>query len=151
MGIWAAKALSMTLAVGQTHRPDITQRCWSLLQDAAKDGNPGVRKDAAEALSLLPLGDQTLPRLESMLHDRDVAVRIAAVTTLRDFKDKRTVPLLRNALAVPVPEVDFAAAKVLYQLHDPEGEQFLLTVVAGESKGASSYLSRSFHKYTNVF
>ena len=64
------------------------------------------------------------------------------VVTLGDFKDNRTLPLLKKALQDPVPEVDFAAAKVLYQLHDPEGVQFLLAVVSKESKASSSYLSK---------
>jgi len=129
-------ALGMTLALGQTRPPDVTQRCWELLKVAAQDKNPDVRKDAAEALSLVPVNGKILQQLDSMLGDHDVAVRLAVVTTLGDFKDKRTLPLLRKALADPVPEVDFAAARVLYQLHDPEGEQFLLAVVAGESKGS---------------
>jgi HEAT repeat protein len=134
--------LSMTLALGQARPPDVTRRCWELLKDAAQDKNPDVRKDAAEALSLIPVNGKVLQQLDSMLDDHDVQVRIAAVATLGDFKDTRTVPLLRKALADPIPEVDFAAAKVLYHLHDPEGERFLLAVVAGESKGSSSYLSR---------
>jgi HEAT repeat protein len=135
-------ALGMTLALGQGRPPDVTQRCWNLLKDAAQDRNPDVRKDAAEALSLVPVSGKILQQLNSMLDDHDVAVRIAVVTTLGDFKDRRTLPFLRKALAAPVPEVDFAAATVLYELHDPEGEQFLLAVVAGESKGSSSYLSK---------
>ena len=77
-----------------------------------------------------------------MLDDHDVPVRIAVVVTLGDFKDNRTLPLLKKALQDPVPEVDFAAAKVLYQLHDPDGVQFLLDVVSKESKASSSYLSK---------
>jgi len=132
VGIWAVMLLSMTLALGQTHPPDITQRCWNLLNDAAQDRNPDVRKDAAEALSLVPVSDKILQSLGMMLDDHDVTVRIAVVTTLGDFKDNSAIPLLKKALNDPVPEVDFAAAKVLYQLHDPEGVQFLLAVVAGE-------------------
>jgi HEAT repeat protein len=138
--ILSTQVLSTSLGLGQTHPPDIVQRCWTLLNDAAQDGNPDVRRDAAEALSLLPISGKTLPRLKSMLDDHDVAVRIAVVTTLGDAKDKRTIPLLQNALTDPVPEVALAAAKVLYQLHDPQGEEFLLAVVKGESKGSSSYL-----------
>ena len=158
MGIWAVMVLSITLASGQSHPPDITQTCWDLLNFAAQDSNPDVRKDAAEALSLVPVNDKILARFESMLDDHDVAVRIAVVTTLGDFKDKRCVPLLKKALTDPVPEVDFAAAKVLYQLHDLEGARFLLAVVAGESKGSSNYLStekrkalRMLHTPTKLF
>jgi HEAT repeat protein len=77
-----------------------------------------------------------------MLDDHDVSVRISVVVTLGDFKDNRTLPLLKKALQDPIPEVDFAAAKALYQLHDPAGEEFLLAVVGRESKASSSYLSK---------
>jgi HEAT repeat protein len=77
-----------------------------------------------------------------MLDDKGVTVRIAVVTTLGDFKDPRTLPLLKKALEDPVPEVDYTAAKVLYQLHDPEGMTFLLDVVNKESKATSSYISK---------
>jgi HEAT repeat protein len=86
--------------------------------------------------------DNPLRSLDPMLDDHDVSVRIAVVSTLSDFKDNSTIPLLKKALKDPVPEVDFAAAKALYQLHDPDGVQFLLAVVAGESKASSSYLSK---------
>ncbi len=158
MGIWAAMAVSMTLAVGQAQPPDTIPRCWNMLNSAVHDRNPDVRKDAAEALSLAPTSGGILRLLESMLGDRDVAVRIAAAATLGDFKDRRAVPLLRKALADPVPEVDFAAAKVLYQVHDPEGTRFLLAVVAGKSSASSSYLSkekrsalRMLHTPTKLF
>ncbi len=156
--ISAAMALGMALVLGRAQPPDIVQRCWNLLDRAVKDRNPDVRKDAAEALSLLPGSDKTLQQLATMVGDRDVAVRIAAITTLGDFKGKRTVPLLRKALTDPVPEVDFAAAKVLYQLHDPEGVRFLLAVAAGESSASSSYLTkekrsalRMLHTPTKLF
>ncbi len=158
MGIWAAMALVTTLALGQARPPDMMQKCWNLLNSAGRDRNPDVRKDAAEALSLAPASAESRRLLESVLNDRDVAVRIAAVTTLGDFKDKQAVPLLRKALADPVPEVEFAAAKVLYQLHDPEGTRFLLAVGAGESSASSSYLSkekrgalRMLHTPTKLF
>ena len=83
--------------------------------------------------------DNALVSLAPMLDDHDVPVRIAVVVTLGDFKDNRTIPLLKKALQDPVPEVDFAAAKVLYQLHDPAGVEFLLDVVSKESKASSGY------------
>lgn len=142
MRIWILVMLSTTLAFGQTKPADTVQRCKSMLAEAAKDKNPDVRKRAAEALSLVGVRDNALQSLAPMLNDHDVSVRIAVVITLGDFKDNRTLPLLKKALQDPVPEVAFAAAKVLYQLHDPEGVQFLLAVVSGESKASSSYLSK---------
>jgi HEAT repeat protein len=150
--------LSATLAFGQTKPADTVQRCRGILNDAVHDRNPDGRKGAAEALSLVGVKDGALQSLAPMLDDHDVSVRIAVVITLGDFKDNRTLPLLKKALQDPVPEVDFAAAKVLYQLHDPDGVQFLLAVVSGESKASSSFLSkekrgalRMLHTPTKLF
>ena len=134
--------LGTTLAFGQAKPADTVQRCRSILNDAAHDGNPDVRKGAAEALSLVGVKDNALESLAPMLDDHDVSVRIAVVASLGDFKDERTLPLLKKTLQDPVPEVDFAAAKVLYELHDPDGVQFLLGVVGGDSKASSSFLSK---------
>jgi len=134
--------LSTGLAFGQTKPVDTLQRCRSILDEAAHDRNPDGRKGAAEALSLVGIRDNALASLAPMLDDHDIPVRIAVVVTLGDFKDNRTLPLLKKALQDPVPEVDFAAAKVLYQLHDPDGVQFLLDVVSQESKATSGYLSK---------
>jgi HEAT repeat protein len=142
MRILALMVLTTTLALGQTKPSDTAQRCRRMLDDAAQDKNPDVRTGAAEALSLVGVRDHPLQSLDPMLDDHDVSVRIAVVTTLGDFKDNSTIALLKKALNDPVPEVDFAAAKALYQLHDPDGEQFLFAVVSGESKASSSYLSK---------
>jgi HEAT repeat protein len=158
MRLWILMMLGATLAFGQTKPVDNLQRCQSILTDAENDRNPDGRKGAAEALSLVGLKDNALVSLAPMLDDKDVPVRIAVVVTLGDFKDNRTIPLLKKALEDPVPEVDFAAAKVLYQLHDPAGVQFLLDVVSRESKATSGYLSkekrsalRMLHTPTQLF
>jgi HEAT repeat protein len=134
--------LGATLAWGQTPPPDTVQRCRDILSDTVHDRNPDTRKSGAEALSLMGANDIALKSLGPMLDDPDVAVRIAVVGTLGGFKDNQTLPLLKKALQDPVPEVDFSAAKMLYQLHDPEGTKFLLDVVNKESKASSGYLSK---------
>jgi len=156
--IWILMMLGTTLAFGQAMPANTMQRCQSILNDAAHDRNPDGRKGAAEALSLVGVKDDALESLAPMLDDHDVPVRIAVVVTLGDFNDNRTLPLLKKALQDPVPEIDFAAAKVLYQLHDPEGVQFLLAVVSGESKASSTFLSkekrgalRMLHTPTQLF
>jgi HEAT repeat protein len=113
--IWILMMLSTTLVFGQTKPADAVQRCRSMLNDAVHDRNPDARKGAAEALSLVGVNDNALQSLGPMLDDHDVSVRIAVVITLGDFKDNRTLPLLKKALQDPVPEVDFAAAKGLPQ------------------------------------
>ena len=158
MRVWILMVLTTTLALAQTEPSDTVQRCRSMLDEAARDGNPDVRMGAAQALSLVGVKDNALQSLAPMLDDHDVSVRVAVVSTLGDFRDKQTIPLLKKALQDPVPEVDFAAAKVLYQLHDPDGVQFLLAVVSGESKASSTYLSkekrsalRMLHTPTKLF
>jgi HEAT repeat protein len=152
--------LSATLAFGQAKPDDTMQKCRGILDDAVHDHNPDVRKGAAEALSLVGVKDNALDLLAPMLDDHDVTVRVAAVSTLGDLKENKTlvIPLLNKALVDPVPEVDFAAAKVLYQLHDPEGTEYLLEVVSKESKASSSYITkekrsalRMLHTPTKLF
>lgn len=140
--IWAVMLLTATLGLGQTTAPDTLQRCRKMLSDAAQDKNPDVRKDVAEALGMVGLKDGALDSLAPMLDDHDVPVRMAVVASLGDFKDARTLPLLKKALDDPVPEVDFAAAKVLYQLHDPAGVEYFLAVVNKESKASSSFIEK---------
>jgi HEAT repeat protein len=49
---------------------------------------------------------------------------------------------LEKALDDEVPEVSFAAAKALYSLHDPKGQEALLAVLEGENKTKSNFLTR---------
>lgn len=158
MRIWTLMMLTTALAFGQGKPPaaapaiptqtaqtkpeDTVKRCRDILKGAIHDKNPDVRKAAAEALSLMGFRDNVLETLAPMLDDHDFTVRIAVVTSLGDLKDRRTLPLLQKALQDPIAEVDFAAAKVLYQLHDPQGTQFLLDVVNGESKASSNYFNK---------
>jgi HEAT repeat protein len=76
-----------------------------------------------------------------MADDKDVQVRLAVVASLAEVKTKAGTSALRAALADPVPEVSFAAAKALWSLHDPAGKQALLSVVEGESKTATGYIT----------
>lgn len=150
--------LGAALALGQAEPVDTVRRCRTILDSAAHDKNPDGRKSAAEALGLLGIRDNAVQFLAAMLDDRDVMVRMAVINSLGDLRDRRTIPLLRKALQDPVAEVDFAAAKVLYQEHDPEGTKFLIDVVNGESKGSSNYFSkekrnalRMLHTPTKLF
>jgi HEAT repeat protein len=122
--------------------PSTEDTARDILQKAAQDKNPDVRKQAAIALSLGGPREPFLTELETMLHDRDVEVRLAAVSSLADLKTRRTTEDLRKALNDDVPEVSFAAAKALYSANDPEGKRALLSVLSGETKTASGFLTR---------
>src|ERR1700749_245810 len=90
-------------------------QCRQILQQALEDKNPETRKQAVQALSLVAA--QFLPALAGMLHDGDVDVRLAAVATLAEMKQKSAISALRGALDDDAPEVSFAAAKALWALH----------------------------------
>lgn len=83
-----------------------------------------------------------ISQLEPLLDDKDVEVRLAVVSSLADLKAKRTLAALHKALNDDVPEVGFAAAKALYGLNDPAGKEALLSVLSGETKVASGFISK---------
>jgi HEAT repeat protein len=114
----------------------------SILASALKDGNPDVRAQAVEALGLVGPREPYISQLEGMLDDKDVAVRLATVTSLVDLRNSRTVAALKKALADEVPEVSFAAAKALWNLNEPAGKDALLAVLAGDTKTSSGFITK---------
>jgi HEAT repeat protein len=116
--------------------------CARILEQALADKNPDTRKEAVLALSLVGTRGVLSHRLEGMLQDKDVTVREAAVASLAEQKDQAARDALHKALNDEVPEVSFAAAKALWSLHDPSGEQFLRAVLAGENKASSGYFTK---------
>src|ERR1700683_595810 len=90
--------------------------CNRMLEQALADKNPDTRMQAVVALSLAATRDPVFSRLEGMLKDSDVLVRVAAVNGLAELKTEDAKVALRKALEDPVPEVSFAAAKALYGL-----------------------------------
>lgn len=107
-----------------------------------KSGNPDTRKLAATALGLGGPRAPFLALLEGLLNDKDVEVRLAALTSLADWKTPDTARLLRKALEDDVPEVSFSAAKALYAIRDPAGKTALLAILSGENKTSSGFLTR---------
>ena len=122
--------------------PAPSQQSRDLLDKAMKDKNPETRKQAVIALSLAGSVDPFPSELQGMLDDKDVEVRLAAVASLTDLKNDRTVLSLRKALSDPVPEVNFAAARSMWNLGEPEGKTALLSVLAGETKTSSGFLKK---------
>ncbi len=131
------------IAVSQSPEPSSTrERARNLLDNSLKDKNPDSRKQAVEALGLVSATEPYLTQLEAMLEDKDVEVRLAAITSLVDLNNQRTVPTLLKALDSEVPEVSFAAAKALWTLDDPSGRDALVSVLSGETKTSSSFITK---------
>jgi HEAT repeat protein len=129
------------LVYGQTSTAN-SERAKDILEAALKDKNPDTRMHATQALSLASAREPWITRLETMIQDKDVQVQLAAIASLVDLKTDRTVPTLQKALASNVPEVTFAAAKALWILKQPAGEDALIAILSGEIKSSSGFLTR---------
>ncbi len=121
------------------------------LHEALEDGNPDTRKQAVQALGLIGPRQPYLGQLIDMLKDKDVEVRIAAISSMLDIKSPEVIVPLRKALEDEVPEVSFSAAKALWAMNDPAGRDALLLVFEGESKMNSGYLSRKSRESLRMF
>jgi HEAT repeat protein len=141
MTIRPAAFLLPVLLVAGASAAATDEQCTDILTKALTSHNPDTRLQGVVALSLASESSPLLPMLVGMADDKDVPVRVAVVTSLGEVKSKGAIEALHKALQDPVPEVSFAAAKVLWNLHDAEGKQALLAVAAGESKTASGYIT----------
>lgn len=120
----------------------LQDRSRGFLDAGLKDKNPDIRVQAVEALGLVGPREPYITQLEGMLADKDVPVRLATVASLVDLKNKRTVGALAGALNDEAPEVGFAAAKALWSLKDPAGKAALVSVLSGEMKTSSSFMTK---------
>jgi HEAT repeat protein len=143
----------MALAVvgGMRAANNDNDRCNDLLRQALENRNPDTRKQAVVALSLAATRGPAFAKLEGMLQDKDVEVRLAAVASLAEVDTASARAALRKALDDDVPEVSFAAAKALWMLHDPAGEQALLAVLGRESKASSNFFSKQKRDALRMF
>jgi HEAT repeat protein len=133
---------SKSPSVGASVTQSTQDRAHSLLDNSLKDRNPDTRKHAVESLGLVSPTEPYLSQLEAMLEDKDVEVRLATITSLLDLKNRRTVSTLQKALDSDVPEVSFAAAKALWTLNEPAGRDALVSVLSGETKASSGFITK---------
>ena len=117
-------------------------RARSILEESLKDKNPDTRKQAVQALGLVGPREPYVSEIELMLDDKDLEVRLAAITSMVELKNKQTVPALTKELNDDVPEVSFAAAKALWTLNEPSGREALISVLSGDTKIASGWLTK---------
>src|SRR5260370_3344421 len=131
--------LMIVVAYPATRESD---RAHGFPTESLKAKNPEVGTHAVQARGLVPPQEPYLSQLEAMLDDKDVAVRVATITSLVDLQNKRTAALLQKALDSDVPEVSFAAAKGLWSIKEPLGREALISVLSGETKTQSGFFTR---------
>ena len=134
--------LSASAALVFQGRAATQAQCSELLRHGLDDKNPETRKQAVVALSLAASRGPLFTRMEEMLGDKDVEVRLAVVAGLAELKTKSATAALHKALDDEVPEISFTAAKALWARNDPAGRNALMAVLAGESKTTSGFLSK---------
>jgi HEAT repeat protein len=139
----ASVSWAQTKPVGPSAPPPTPEenRANLLLGVGLGDKNPDTRKQAVAALGLIGPREPYVSEINNSLSDKDVYVRLAAVASLVDLKDKGTADLLDKALHDVAPEVSFAAAKALFGLDDPRGRAALLAILEREAKTQSSFLT----------
>jgi HEAT repeat protein len=122
-----------------------------ILADGLGDKNPDVRKQAVAALGLIGPREPYVREIYNALVDKDLSVRLMAVSSLVDIRDKGMIPALAKALEDETPEVSFAAAKALLTLGDPAGRKALLAVLDKESKTSSGFLTAKKRDMLRMF
>lgn len=134
--LFVATILLLACGLAQAALPGET--ALSTLDTALHAKNPDTRREAVTALAL---GSQQLyqGRLEAMLNDKDVHVRLAVVESLSQTNN---VKALRIALDDRTPEVRFAAAKELFERDDPAARTALLRILKGETRASSTFMAR---------
>ena len=145
VGSWIALASILTAQTSDAARADL------ILANGLTDKNPDVRKRAVSSLGLIGPREPYLSQLASSLADKDMQVRLAAVASLVDLRDKRTATLLTGALDDNSPEVRFEAAQALFGLGDPHGRDALLAILRGESKTQSGFLTAQKRDMLRMF
>jgi HEAT repeat protein len=130
---------------------DPAEHAWQIITEGVKDPNPDKRKEVVEAASLAMTNERTYGLIGDALRDPDAQARLAACETLSSWKDRRSIPLLKSAVKDEVPEVVFCAAQGLWQLGDPQGRTVLLSVLQGETKASSGYVSKQKRQAMRMF
>jgi HEAT repeat protein len=150
--------LFVGIGLGQTPTPAVPTapsanhiRATGVLNESQRDKNPDTRKQAAQAMGLIGPQEPYVSQVAAMLYDKDVEVRVAAITSLVDLKNSGTAAALQPLLDSDVPEVSFAAAKGLWALQAPEGREALLSVLGGESKTKSGFITRQKRETLRMF
>lgn len=116
------------------------EQARKVLRDGFVEKAPDRRREVAVALSLLPAKDPAADLLTSLVKDKDVLVRQAAIDSIAELGDRKRYPLIKAALEDEVPEVAYAAARALWRIGDPAGTALLEEIYAEEAKAKSGFM-----------
>lgn len=95
-----------------TDNDDLTNRCWSVLEKAVKDGDTDTRRSAVILAGTLDT-PQSLPIMERALRDDSDFVREGVLFALGKMRKTDCEALIRKALASPSESLQGAALQVI--------------------------------------
>src|SRR5438067_1687158 len=121
-----------------TDEPAIT--AWDVLNRGLAEENATKRAQAIAALGEIGARPDVVKLIETALTDKDSSVRQIAAATLGDMKSRKSIPKLKELLEDPAPEVNFTAAKVLWEMGDRSGKGIFLEVLAGERSDSAGII-----------
>jgi len=110
---------------------------WKVLSDATAESNANKRKLALSAMVIAGPNPRAVTMVASLLKDKEVDVRETAAAVLGEMNSRAAIPKLVEALDDEALEVNFAAARSLWNLGDRRGKEVLLAVLAGD-RGVSA-------------
>jgi HEAT repeat protein len=138
----SAKTLISLLCVASAPllaQPSVT--AWNILTEGLHADRPEHRRQAVTAIASVGLTPDVVHALEDALHnDKNADVRQTAATELGLLKSRESIPALKDALDDPSEEVQFTAAKALWEMDDHTGEEELAQVLTGEAKTAPGFV-----------
>jgi HEAT repeat protein len=119
---------------------DPSTTAWHVLNSGLAEENPTKRAQAIAALGEIGARPDVVKLVEEALTDKDSSVRQIAAATLGDMKSRRSIPKLKELLEDPAPEVNFTAAKVLWEMGNHSGKGIFLEVLAGERSDSAGII-----------
>lgn len=122
---------------------DLETNAWNVLNNGMVESNPAKRAQALTALGSIGPMPRALSLIEGALADKDPVVRQTAVAVLGEMKSTASIPKLREALNDEAAEVNFTAAKALWDLGDQSGESIFIDVLAGDRKTSEGVIKNS--------
>jgi HEAT repeat protein len=131
-------------------KAELTTEAWQMLKVAAEDKHSETRIQALAALGTM--NDQkSSAMIGNAMGDADIDVRTAAVLAAGQSKTTALRGDLHRMLNDKEPQVAFAAATTLWNLHDHTGEDILMAVAAGERKANGSMVAGAEHTINKDF
>jgi HEAT repeat protein len=127
-------------------RAKLLADAWAVLQLGATSDKSRDRSDALVAISVLDRDSKAIATMEAALDDKDVDIRILAVSSLGDMKARHAIPLLRKTLDDDSAQISFAAAQALWKMDDHSGRDIIYEVLNGDRKVSPGLIKSKLDK-----